>query len=658
MAWMQVHAGQDHLSQFTNRKPVDALVEMIWNGLDAEADLVTVDFETASIVPGDRELLHIAGITVEDNGHGISAEVADRAFPSLGDSWKKSLNGRTLNGKRALHGSRGRGRFFAYSLGHRVQWSSVCQEPDGSFHRTVISGDQAKIDGYTIGEPAPARGPTGTVVTITVEQGRMLTALLREDLPVRLAARLAAHLLANRDLIIRVDGLRVDPAPLIEGEPIDIVMDDVPTEELGDCEVPVLTIVDWSSEMKEAPGIVLCNEAGVSLIEVENSAPPSTVKSTAYLKWSGFAKSGADLLLAQMRHSVIIDIAREHLERHVRERVGVLSATIVARLKEEGSYPYPEETPDPITDAERQMFDLIAVTARSALTATSRQQRAMTAQLLHVALQERPESLETILAHAFRLTESEQEQLADMLRFSSLGAIVGAAAEVTRRLDLISTLRYVIYSPDASAEMREVDQLHPLVKDHVWLFGESWTLSRSEVSLTNVLRAAVGGDVALEADLLRQGDQVLLPEGKRGRVDLLLQRSLLGPRDDKQRLVVELKRPSVHLGDKELAQVKRYARALTAHPGAGPSKWTFWLVGSDYKSEIEGDLTQADRPWGHVIKLPEYDIWVTTWGRLLDEADRRLNFYREQLKYEVSQDDAVRRVRARHEQLLPPAALG
>ena len=61
MAWMQVHAGQDHLSQFTNRKPVDALVEMIWNGLDAEADLVTVDFETASIVPGDRELLHIAG---------------------------------------------------------------------------------------------------------------------------------------------------------------------------------------------------------------------------------------------------------------------------------------------------------------------------------------------------------------------------------------------------------------------------------------------------------------------------------------------------------------------------------------------------------------------------------------------------------------------
>ena len=150
-----MHAGQDHLSQFTNRKPVDALVELIWNGLDAEADLVTVDFETASIAPGDRELLHIAGITVEDNGHGISAEVANRAFPSLGDSWKKSLNGRTLNGKRALHGSRGRGRFFAYSLGHRVQWSSVCQEPDGSFTGPSSAAIRPRLTDTQSANPLP-----------------------------------------------------------------------------------------------------------------------------------------------------------------------------------------------------------------------------------------------------------------------------------------------------------------------------------------------------------------------------------------------------------------------------------------------------------------------------------------------------------------------
>lgn len=118
-------------------------------------------------------------------------------------------------------------------------------------------------------------------------------------------------------------------------------------------------------------------------------------------------------------------------------------------------------------------------------------------------------------------------------------------------------------------------------------------LSASEVGLTNVLREAARDDLAIEADPVRQGKQVLLPEGKRGRVDLLLQRTLIGPSDQQSRLVVELERPSIKLGDQELTQVKRYARALTEHPGFGQSQWRFWL----------------------------------------DQAARRLRFYKEQLTY-------------------------
>lgn len=143
-------------------------------------------------------------------------------------------------------------------------------------------------------------------------------------------------------------------------------------------------------------------------------------------------------------------------------------------------------------------------------------------------------------------------------------------------------------------------------------------LSASEVGLTNVLREVARDDLAIEADLVRQGKQVLLPEGKRGRVDLLLQRTLIGPNDQQSRLVVELKRPSIKLGDQELTQVKRYARALTEHPGVGQSQWSFWLVGADIKDELTGDLTQKDRGWGHVISAEKYDLRVATWGNLLD----------------------------------------
>jgi hypothetical protein len=129
------------------------------------------------------------------------------------------------------------------------------------------------------------------------------------------------------------------------------------------------------------------------------------------------------------------------------------------------------------------MFDLVAVTARSTFSIGNQRHRAMSARLLKLALEERPEDLDKILANALSLSAADQEQLADMLSHSSLGKIVGAASEVTRRLDLIATLRDVIYSLGVSDHMREVDQLHPLVKDNGWLFGEDWRLSRSEASL-------------------------------------------------------------------------------------------------------------------------------------------------------------------------------
>jgi len=44
--------------------------------------------------------------------------------------------------------------------------------------RIEIECDQDKIDGFSNNDPVPATAPTGTTVTIGVEQGRTLAALL------------------------------------------------------------------------------------------------------------------------------------------------------------------------------------------------------------------------------------------------------------------------------------------------------------------------------------------------------------------------------------------------------------------------------------------------------------------------------------------------
>lgn len=656
MAWTAIKAGRDYLDQFTKRSPIDALAELIWNGLDAEADTVVVDIKSSSMGATERDMYFVTRIEVSDNGHGITPEIAESAFASLGDSWKKARNGRTINDKRAMHGRLGRGRLYAYSLGSHVRWSSV-SEQDGQRRHIQIEGYQDRIDGFTVGAPTATAEALGTAVTVLVEQGRTGTSsLLADDFHYQLAALLAAHLLGNRDLSVVLNGSRLNPEALIEGEPIDVELTSIGEDELAGREVPVLTVVDWKDEVKQVPGIVLCTAAGASLVEVERSSPKGPVKSTGYLKWSGFNESSHDLILATIQHEALIDEATKYLAQHVKERLGKLTETIVSRLKDENSYPYPDAVTDPIQRTEKEIFDLVAVTARSALETGNKQHRAMSARLLKVALENRPESLDVILAEALNLPESAREEVADILRHSSLGNILGAAAEVTRRLDLIATLRHVIYSPDVSKEMREVDQLHPLVKENEWLFGEAWRLSRSEANLTSILRAVIDDDVILEAQLDANGGKIRMPDGKRGRVDLLLQRTLLS-HNDQQRLVVELKRPSVALGNKEAAQIRNYASALSTHSGVGPGRWTFWLVGATLnEKEIRGQVEQRDRAWGHIETTDHHDIFITTWGRLLDDAARRLDFYREQLGYDISQEGAVERVRARHAELLPNEA--
>lgn len=655
--WLAVSAGEDHLLRYARRPAVDALTELIWNGLDADADRVDVTVQLESLGGDDPRMFQVSGIEVVDNGHGITPSIARRAFPSLGDSWKKTLNGRTVGKKRILHGRQGLGRFIAYSLGHRLRWESVSQSDRGGFQRLDIEGTTAHINGYSIGDPALADGPAGTRVRVDVEQERHLTPLMDEDLPIALAARLAAHLLANPDIQVWVDGNAIDTAPLVDRDPIDIPLDGLDPDVIGSYGTPVLTVVEWTPEMRQPLGLVLCNEGGASLQVVMPKPAPGPLKATGYLRWAGFEQS--DLVLPDMEFPEILDEARARLGEYVQGRTAELTATIVTELKNEGSYPYPDESAgSPLEQLERDMFDVIVVTARKALGQT-KAQRSMSSRLLQLALQERPAELDQILEAALGLDAEQRQELADMLRYSNLGSIVGAAAEVSRRTELLLSLRHLLYDAEEAKRLREVDQLHPLIRDNTWIFGEEWRLAASEVGLTTVLKEVLkDDDIALEAELIdRETGHRELPEKLRGRVDLLLERTIqesAGP----VRLVVELKRPSKVIGEAELTQVRRYASRLSGHPGGGDARWVFWLVGSVTSSDIEAELNQDGRVHGHVSKTAKYDIHVTTWGDLINLAERRLDFYLQQLGYDITQEEAVKRVRTRHAALLSGSGRG
>ncbi len=54
MARHGIKAGKTHLETFARQTAVDALSELIWNGLDAEADSIDIRMERGSLGDGCR----------------------------------------------------------------------------------------------------------------------------------------------------------------------------------------------------------------------------------------------------------------------------------------------------------------------------------------------------------------------------------------------------------------------------------------------------------------------------------------------------------------------------------------------------------------------------------------------------------------------------
>ncbi len=217
MSWHRIQAGSGVLAQYARRKPLNAVAELIWNAVDAEAANVYLTINSSSVSETPDSAQHVTTIRITDDGHGITPQIADSTFTMRGDSWKRNLNGRSLNNLRPLHGQAGVGRFFAYSIGRAVKWSSVSQIEGSTEHVLLeIFGDKSKIDGFEVSDPIKTLEPTGTSVHIDIEQGNPLPSLISDETQSELTAIFAPYLLFTPGIVIHLNEASLDPRMVIE----------------------------------------------------------------------------------------------------------------------------------------------------------------------------------------------------------------------------------------------------------------------------------------------------------------------------------------------------------------------------------------------------------------------------------------------------------
>ncbi len=540
---------KDFLDRLSNAGSIQAVSELIWNGLDAGSDTVEVQLER-NAMDGLEEL------RVIDQGSGIYYPHLDSLFGSLGNSWK--MQKRRDHG-RAIHGKKGQGRLKAFSLGNEIRWRSTYLDNDKKKRVYTIHGRPGELKAS---EPIiiDDSKPLGTQVIVS-EIEKSHGALLSDSAHSELAKIFAPYLSQYPNLQLVYDGAVVDPREhqvackemklnpvlLPNGKSVDVAV----------------TIIEWNIETKRE--IHLCDASGVSLFETKalSHLRAPGFQFTAYIRSDHFVELDQEgkLMLEDLHPDVkaILDRSRKAMRKYFRNRLAERQSGAVERWKAEEIYPFADKDQvDPVEHAERQVFDILAVNVESYLPhfeESDQQAKKFTFRLIAQAVKQNPESLQQIITEVLNLKKDDQEELAELMRQTSLSSIIKTAKTVANRLDFLIALEDILFKPESKKKLLERDQLHKILETEAWIFDEEFSLSGSEKRLDEVLAIHIN-------KLGERQDPVMREEGQEGRVDLMLSRVVRPRHDERDHLIVELKRPSQKINSAILSQVESYAIAV------------------------------------------------------------------------------------------------
>lgn len=97
-----------------------ALAEYIWNGFDAKADTIRIDYT-------HNELGTLESLKVSDNGYGINFSHLKDKFNPFYES-EKAMEQRIHLHKSTMHGKNGVGRLTFFTFAHHAEWNTVYEE--------------------------------------------------------------------------------------------------------------------------------------------------------------------------------------------------------------------------------------------------------------------------------------------------------------------------------------------------------------------------------------------------------------------------------------------------------------------------------------------------------------------------------------------------
>jgi hypothetical protein len=628
-----------------NYNPQLAIAEYIWNGFDAKAKTIHLNYDS-------NELGLLDNIEIIDDGYGIDFEKLKLKFIPFYESEKAiEVSNATNKHTSALHGKNGVGRLTFFTFANNAQWITTFKKDEKlvSFSIKIDSTSLKSYDSSLLSESIEEN--TGTKVTFTNVK------ISREDLEDTIITFLKSEfcwfLELNKNFKI-----------IINGEPLDY------TSNIADCKndleivypdsktVFKIKYIQWKYSLRKEfskyyylndeqneiyKEYTTLNKKGDEFfhsIYVEsnffNDFDFKSSEDEDQIKLFGKAKSSPEFkflqkevnkFLISKRKPFLRISASKLVEKY--EQDGILP-TYKTEWEEKFKKPQLEETIIGLYEAQPKIFNSLNI-----------EQKKIFVRLLDLLLDSNErESVFTILDQIIELEPDERTDLANLFKTTRLNRIIETIKLIEDRYKTYYMLKDLVFNPDLKAD--EVHHLQKLIESHYWIFGEQYHLvtaaePKFEEALRRFTYLLTKDDEHSELNI----DISINHPHKLKEMDIFACRQNTFS-DKIESIVIELKHPKINLGAKQYNQVFDYLDIISKQPDFNASNmhWEFYLVGNKFASSgFIKDQIETNKPHGIRSLIMNKDngrikVFAKTWSEIFNEFEIKHKFLDDKLKLE------------------------
>ncbi len=625
----------------------EAICEYIWNGLEAHATEIKINYNH-NIAFG------IDNLSITDNGDGIIYEELEDTFGAFLAS-KKNL----LSLKMKSKANKGKGRFSFMAFATSAKWTTIynCGEELKTYD-IILENDKKEVINCT--EPTiTTKEKTGTKVEFNNIYGLTSENMEFDVLEPVLLKEFAwfLYLFKNRNVNIYVNETPIDYSKYINTELSEKVLKTIDNISFE------ISLVVWQESIKEK----FCCYYFDSNDTVKGKETTTFNRNTIEFNHSVFVKSvffdeknDVENQLETTQISLFdseddkktFRKLKKYISSFIEKKIGVYMSqraeeAVKEMMEERNTFPkfsddaYGRMRKRDLVNVTKEMYK---IEPKIFYRLKPIQEKSLLGFLNLLLNSEERENVLSIIEQIVELSPEQRRNFSDMLKKTKLENIIEAIKFIESRYKVIELLKTIVY--DLTQFANERDHIQKIVEHHFWLFGEQYNLASADQRMKkaleryiNILYGENDIDAILKEDVEQERRMDIFMCNSR-EVEYSFETTL------EENIIVELKAPKITLSKKVLRQIEDYMDFIRKQPSFNSEyrKWKFIAVckqvDEDIKSRYEAFAEKGKI--GLVMQVENYEVYAYTWDDVFKSFElrhapmlKRLKYDREQLAKEL-----------------------